>query len=208
MNEKSHKPVIGLLGGIGSGKSTVAKLFASLGCAVIDADVLAKNALMQPPVLAAVREKFGAEIFASDGLLNRAALAKLVFSDPARLAYLESLTHPLVHQERARLRKKAQEDPTIVAVVEDCPLLLEKQLDGDIDVLVFVEASPEVRLARVSARRGWTSDQLKSREKMQLGLDIKAKRAQYVIENNATEAHCLANVRRVLSQILETQPRR
>ena len=207
MNPTPHKPVIGLLGGIGSGKSTVSKLFASLGCAVIDADELARGAMKLPEVLAAVRAQFGAAVFKPDGTLDRPALAALVFSDPAKLATLESLTHPRVHDERARLRAIHQADPAVVAIVEDCPLLLEKKLEGDVDVLVYIEASPEVRLKRVSEKRGWTHDQLKEREKRQLGLDIKANRAQYVVENNATEAHCLTNVRRVLSQILEAQPR-
>ena len=90
-----------------------------------------------------------------------------------------------------------------MAIVEDAPLLMEKLLDAQCDVIVFVSASPETRLRRVAAGRGWSAEELAKREKRQLPLDIKAKRADHVVDNNAGEAECFEHVRRVLSQILD-----
>ena len=203
--EKSakSKPVIGLLGGIGSGKSTVARAFASLGCGVIDADELGKMVLKQKFVLQHLQEWWGPGVIGPDGLLNRAVVSQIVFKDKTQLSRLENLVHPRVDEARLAFHEKYQKDPNIKAIVEDSPLLLEKGMEFRCDVLVFVDAKLATRLTRVKANRGWSADELAKREKHQIGLDIKAKRADYVVDNNGGEAECLSSVRHVLSQILQ-----
>ncbi len=198
-----YKPVIGLLGGIGSGKSKVAGMFASLGCGVIDADDLARQALQEPEVRRQVVAWWGPRILESSGAVDRKAVSGIVFSDAQELRRLEDLTHPRINQSRGLLRAAFEADPAIVAVIDDTPLLLEKGLDSACDCLVLVEASKATRISRLAAGRGWSEEELARREKNQLGLDIKAQCADYVISNDDGEADTLRQVRRVLSQILQ-----
>jgi len=198
-----RKPIIGVIGGIGSGKSTISRQFASLGCAVIDADVLAREALDKQATITQLLQWWGPTVRGEDGKINRAAVAKIVFEQPAELRRLEQLLHPQVNAERARLRLEHRNNPAILAVIEDCPLLLEKKLEGDCDAIVFVEASDETRRNRVKTSRGWTAADLEAREKNQIALDTKARRADYVIQNDGSEAESFAHVRQVLSQILQ-----
>lgn len=202
-----RKPIIGLVGGIGSGKSLVARQLASLGCGVIDADQLARAALEQDPATRAkLVQWWGPKALKPDGQVDRAAVGRIVFDQPLQRRRLEDLLHPLVHAGRRRLRAQFQSDPTIVAIVEDTPLLMEKGLDRECDVIIFVSAPTPQRLQRLALSRGWTAEELARREKTQLPLDIKARRADYVIENSAGEDECLRHVRRVLSQILQDHP--
>jgi len=200
------KPVIGLLGAPGSGKSSVAGDFASLGCGVIDADKIARAVLDEPEVASALRAWWGERVFAEDGRVNRAAVGEVVFDDATQLRRLESVVHPRVAAERDRRRGAYLADPAVVAVVEDVPLLLEKGLEGVCDVLVYVEAPRAVRLARLSATRGWDAAELDRREKNQWPLDSKRERAEYVIDNAAGEADRADQCRRVLDQILQDKP--
>jgi dephospho-CoA kinase len=197
----TRKPVIGILGGIGSGKSRVAREFAAQGCAVINADRLSHDVINQPQVQSQLRAWWGDGVIAPDGSTNRRAVGKIVFADAEQLRRLEELLHPRIADERRRLREQYQRDPAVVAIVEDTPLLLEKNLEGDVDVLVFVDASWETRARRVRETRGWSEADLERRQKSQWPLDIKRARADYVIDNNTGEAEIVSHVRRVLSQI-------
>lgn len=197
----SHKPVIGLLGAPGAGKSAAAHHFATLGCAVIDADILAKEALEEPEVRERIVEWWGPGMLNGQGRVDRKRLADVVFNDDSALKRLESLTHPRVHAKRAELRQKYEADPAVKAIVEDCPLLLETELDQEMDVLVFVDAPPAVRQQRLRASRGWSAGEIDRREKNQLPLDTKRARADYVVNNGASERICIEEVTRVLSLI-------
>jgi dephospho-CoA kinase len=198
-----RKPVIGLMGAPGSGKSLCARQFAKLGCAVIDADQIAKDALDEPDVRGRLQQWWGPAIIGPDGQVDRSAVGQIVFQDPAQLDRLESLIHPLVHRRREQLHQLHQADPSVRAIVEDCPLLLEKQLQSACDVLVYVDAPRELRLQRLREQRGWSEQELTQRENHQLPLDIKRQRADYVLDNSAGEAYCYQQARRVLSQILQ-----
>ena len=200
----ARKPVIGIVGGIGSGKSFVARQFEKLGCGVIDADKLARQALADPVVRDTIVQWWGPGMLDAQGAIDRKAVGAKVFDDAAALERLEGLIHPRVHEGRARCRAELERDASIVAIVEDTPLLMEKGLDGACDVIVYVEASRENRLRRVS-QRGWDESELARREKKQCALDRKAARADYVVNNDADEPQCLVQVRRVLSQILHTK---
>ena len=197
-----QKKIIGLVGGIGSGKSAVARIFASLGCGLIDADRLSHQALDDPEVRRKIVEWWGPSVVDKNGSVDRKAVGERVFADPDALRRLEELIHPRVLRERLVLFEKYRADPGVIAIVDDTPLLMEKGLDRDCDAIVFVDATVENRIHRVAATRGWTMDELARRQEKQMPLDIKRKRADYVVDNNASGADCEVHVRRVLSQIL------
>lgn len=198
MPHAASTPVIGLLGAPGSGKSHVARALAKLGGAVIDADALARQALDEPEVRGTLTGWWGREVLLPDGSVDRAAVGQRVFDSPAELARLESLIHPRVNARRAELRDLYRQDPAVTAIVEDCPLLLERELEADCDVLVYVDAPEPVRLERVARTRGWTAQELQRREKNQLPLDIKRQRADYVVDNGSDNTDLLPQAQRLL----------
>jgi len=202
MSAVPRKPVIGLLGGIGSGKSLVARQFEELGCGVVDADQLAREAYGDPAVIEQIVQWWGKAVIKENGEIDRGKIAGIVFENEEEKRRLEGLIHPKVLEARAGLSVQFQADAAVVAIVEDCPLLLEVGLDKACDVLIFVDSPRDQRLARVAGTRGWDEEELARREKNQMGLDKKADRADYVLKNDAGEAECFAHVRRVLSQIL------
>lgn len=197
------KPVIGLVGGIGCGKSLVARQLAGLGCAVIDSDALAHAAIQRPEVRSQLVEWWGPEVLNPDGTVNRKAVASRVFDNPEELKRLEKLIHPLVHEARRRLHGSYATDPKVLAIVEDSPLLIESQIDRECDAVIFVDASWANRLQRLAQSRGWSERELSLREKNQAPLDKKLKAADYMVDNNAGEDECLLQVRRVFSKILQ-----
>ncbi|MEM9418562.1 MAG: dephospho-CoA kinase [Planctomycetota bacterium] len=198
----TDKPVIGLLGGPGSGKSHIAKLLAHEGAAVIDADAIAREVLDRPEVKGTLVGWWGASVLKEDGGVDRSAIGAKVFDDPCELARLESLVHPLVHARRSELRSLYRGDTDVVAIIEDCPLLLERELEGDCDVLVYIDAPLEVRQERVARTRGWSAEELERREKNQMPLDIKRARADYVLSNDADPSVVQTQVRRLLDWAL------
>ncbi|MBI3272587.1 MAG: dephospho-CoA kinase, partial [Planctomycetes bacterium] len=155
--------VLGLLGGVASGKSTVAGLFEALGAERIDADALAHVALAVPRLRDRIRDTFGSQVLGADGAVDRKRLGALVFADGSRLRALEEILHPFVGDGiRKRLATLARRRrPT--AVVLDIPKLLEAGLDELCDALIFVAATRRVRAERAAAR-GWTAEDLKVRE--------------------------------------------
>jgi dephospho-CoA kinase len=196
------RPTIGLMGGPGSGKSLVARQMAAMGCVVIDSDALAKEMLEEEDIKQQIALWWGGGVLRPDGQVDRSKVARIVFADPSELKRLEALIHPRVHARREVLKHQALVDPETKAIVEDCPLLLESGIDSQCDALVLVEASFQTRLKRVQKTRGWGAQELGLRDKSQTPLDIKQQRADYVISNDADEAHCLEQTRRVLSQII------
>jgi dephospho-CoA kinase len=203
------KPILGIVGGIGSGKSFVAKLFGELGCLVIDSDAQVRDAYRNPAVVETLRQWWGDDVANLDGSVNRSAVAQRVFTQPADKLRLEQLIHPMVHEARARQMEAAAVDSQVSAYVWDTPLLLEAGLAGQCDAIVFVDAPFEQRLARVRARSDWDEVELARREKSQLALDSKRALSDYVITNTAEAkdadsalADLREQVRRVLSQIL------
>jgi dephospho-CoA kinase len=199
----ANKPIIGIIGGIGSGKSFVANLFGQLGCLVLNSDDQVSVAYQLPEVQATLRSWFGPSIFDSDGKLNRKSLAAIVFRDPAQLRRLEGLLHPLVGQLRDRAMAAHAHDPQVLAYIWDTPLLLEADLARHCDAIVFVDAPPEIRLRRVQSTRHWSEREWLEREKSQLPLDNKRKIAKYIIRNAAdADDEVRSQVREVFSRIL------
>lgn len=199
---QQSKAVIGVTGGIGSGKTLVAGQLAELGCVVIDADALAADALEHRRVRHQLVDWWGPGVIDEHGGIKRRVVARIVFDDPEQLRRLESLIHPHVYRARQQLYRRYQDDSQCRAIVEDCPLLLEVGLDKQCDAVIFVAASREVRLRRLAASRGWAEQDLARREKNQLPLDTKAKRADYVVVNDADEAETRSQVSNIFSQIM------
>lgn len=182
--------ILGVLGGIASGKSAVAQLLAGTDGVVISADALAREVLDSPAVLERIRARFGPASIGADGRADREALARAIFDPaggPALRAELESWTHPLV-RDRIRERLSAAQAARVPRVVLDVPLLLENDAQHGLarlcDVLVFVEVRDDERERRARRDRGWPSGEVARREAAQLPLSEKKKRAHHVIENN------------------------
>ena len=198
-----HKPIIGIAGGIGSGKSFVAGLFGELGCLVISSDEQVRDAYRDPRVLATLRQWWGDEALTPAGEVNKRVVAQRIFASPAERQRLERLLHPMVNEARERVMASGWRDPAVVAFVWDTPLLFETGLHEKCDTVVFIEAPQSVRLARVQATRGWDAGELGRRENSQMPLDTKRKLSEYVVENTADADVVRGQVRAVLSRILE-----
>ena len=196
------KPIIGISGGVGSGKSFVARLFGELGCVVTDSDAQVRAAYQLPEVRESLRRWWGDGAFLADGQINRSFIARRVFSDPAERARLEGLLHPLVARMRDEQMLAHAADAQAVAYVWDTPLLFETGLYQQCDALVFVDAPADVRLARVRQGRGWDAAELGRRENLQWPLDTKRKMSDDVVTNTAEADAVRDQVRLVLSRIL------
>jgi dephospho-CoA kinase len=196
------RPVIGISGGIGSGKSFVARLMGKMGCAVIDSDAQVTAAYRDPSVRETIRSWWGGEVFLPGGEINRPAIARKVFGDEAERRRLEGLIHPWVAEARRREMDAAARDPQVVAYVWDTPLLFEAGLSDQCDALVFVDAPLEQRVERVRQTRGWDETELLRREKSQWPLDKKRRISDYVLTNTADADYARGQVREVLSRIL------
>ena len=189
--------LVGLTGGIGSGKSTVSRLLAERGAVVVDADLLARE-VVQPgtPGLAAVVETFGPEVLQSDGRLDRQALGDRVFADPAALARLNGIVHPLIAEQTAERLDAAREAGGQV-VVHDVALLVENGLAGNYDVVVVVATEPATQLDLLVALRGMAPENAQQRISAQAALDDKLAVATHVIRNDGPLDELVSQVDRL-----------
>jgi len=196
------KPIVGIAGGIGSGKSFVARLLGEMACKIISADDLVKLAYNQEPVRETVRQWWGEAVFKPDGSVNRGAIAQKIFVDPAERRRLENLLHPLVAAMRRQVMQESAGDPQVVAFVWDTPLLFESGANDQCDAVIFVDAPPDLRKDRVARDRGWDEQELARRENLQWPLDRKRKISDYIIQSTADSGVARSQVRDVLSRIL------
>jgi dephospho-CoA kinase len=196
--------VIGVVGGIGSGKSHVARLLAGPDGEVVDADALAHEALEQPETVARVREHFGDEAVGADGRPDRAVLGRRVFDDPRARELLEGWIHPAV-RVRISQRLAAAHERGAPRVVLDVPLLFENDAQHGLarlcDVLVFVDADEAERERRTMQGRGWPEGELARREATQMPLEEKRARSHYVIPNHGDLDQLEAAAQRLLDEI-------
>ncbi|CAL9419107.1 Dephospho-CoA kinase [Streptomyces sp. enrichment culture] len=173
---------VGLTGGIGAGKSEVSRLLVECGAVLIDADRIAREVVAPgTPGLAAVVEAFGEEILADDGGLDRPRLGSIVFADPAKLATLNSIVHPLVGVRSRELEEAAAED---AVVVHDVPLLTENGLAPLYDLVIVVDAAPETQLDRLVRLRGMTEEGARARMAAQASREQRRAIADIVIDND------------------------
>ncbi len=192
--------VVGLTGGIATGKSTVARLFQECGAAVIDADVLARQAV-EPgkPAWRDIVRTFGKGILNSDRTINRRALGAIVFRAPAKLRQLNAIVHPRVARAQARLvREIARKDPDAV-IIYDVPLLFEAAAHRRMDKIVVVTADRKTQIARLQRRNHLTRAEALRRIRSQMPLGKKVNQADYVLDGSLP----IAQLRREVARIFE-----
>ncbi len=197
------KPVIGILGGIGSGKSSVAAVFGRLGCAIIDADKMALEMLVDEDVGMQITDVFGPNVILPKGEIDRKKLADRVFSNPELLKTLNGIIHPRVLKQTETLLARYLADEAIPAIALDVPLLMETGWHTRCDVLVFVESDLAVRETRVRQKGRFDADQIKKRENFQISLDKKREIAQYIVKNNSDLSDLAEQVARIYSAVLK-----
>lgn len=198
---------VGLTGNIASGKSTVARVWAGLGARVIDADQLARRAVLPgTPGLDAIVREWGPEVLDAAGTLDRAALREIVFRDEAARQRLESIVHPAVAALREEEARAAAERglPLLVA---DVPLLFEVGMETEFDVIVLVDAPPETRLQRMMRDRGLAEDEARRMIGAQTPSALKRPRADIVIDNTGTLADLEARAAGVWADLLRRAER-
>lgn len=195
------KAIIGIIGGLGAGKSTVAQEFAKRQCAIIYADKINHEILAQPKIVAQLVDWWGDRILNAQEAIDRSALAEIVFNDQKELKKLTDLVHPMVLEKQNELIKAYNEDPTVKAIVLDVPLLAEMGWDKACDCLVFVDTDQSVRWQRLHENRKWSDKMIKNVEKLQIVLDKKEKLSEYRIKNNSDISDLPPQVDRILSLI-------
>nr|VDG63757.1 dephospho-CoA kinase [Streptococcus thermophilus] len=193
---------IGLTGGIGSGKSTVAAMLAETGIRVVDADKIARE-IMEPgsPVLDRVAAEFGADLIGADGVLDRAELARRAFKDKESTQRLNAITHPAIRAESNRQFEQAAANGEESAVY-DMPLLVELGLDKDMDITVVVDVDAEERVRRLVSSRGLDEDDARARIAQQIDDETRRDAADIVIDNNGDLSDLSAQVRELIAQLI------
>ncbi len=184
MGNIGEKSIIGILGGIGSGKSTVAAEFVKLGCKVIDADKIAHELLEKKAVREKIVGLFGQAILDSAGKIDHRKLAEVVFADADKLSSLNKTIHPLVMERAEVLIKQYNRQNQVKAIVLDMPLLAEVGWAGRCNKLIFVDCKRQLRLDRAK-KAGFDENQFKIRENFQISLDNKAGLADNIVDNNS-----------------------
>jgi dephospho-CoA kinase len=191
---------VGLTGGIGSGKSTVAAMFVARGATLVDADAIARE-LTEPgePALHSLVDEFGPEIIAADGTLRRAELARIAFSDPTATARLNAIMHPLIRAESQR-RLEAAEGAEVV--LYDMPLLVESKQDRIVDIVVVVDVPEEMQVDRAVNGRGLDEADVRRRMEVQATRTERLAMADYTIDNSGTLAATEQQVEQVWASMV------
>lgn len=194
------KPVIGLIGGIGAGKSTVGRALAARGGRLIDADALGHDALEQPDVRQFVLDRWGdrANVLKPDGRIDRRALGRIVFENSVDRCALQEAVYPYIRERAGAAIAAAQTDPAAGFAVLDAAVMLEAGWDGVCDRVVYVDAPRAVRLARVAERSGWTEADLTAREAAQWPEDRKKAAADRIIVNDGGQIELERKVEELL----------
>jgi dephospho-CoA kinase len=192
---------IGITGGIGTGKSTVAEILRELGLPIVDADQVARE-VVEPgsPGLQSVVDAFGVEVLNQDKSLDRQAMAKIVFQNSQKLEILERILHPLIQTRVAIYKEKFRSNGASFAFY-DIPLLFEKNLRKQFDLVIVVNAPREQILERLQKRNRWSPQEIEDRIRAQIPLDQKVAAADYIIQNDGDLAHLRDQVTKVIKQI-------
>jgi len=198
-----RKPIIGILGGVGSGKSTVADEFAKLGCKVIDADKIAHELLDKKNVQDKIAALFGKNILDSSGKIDRKKLADIVFADADKLSSLNKIVHPFVLGRAEELIRRYNRQNQVKAIVLDMPLLVEVGWAKRCDKLIFVDCGRQLRIDRAKKMGIFGKNQLKIRENFQISLDNKANIADNMIDNNSDLSGLAKQVTDIFSYIVD-----
>ena len=192
--------IIGILGGVASGKSLVADQFRRLGAEVLNADQIGHEVLREPEVIEQLRTRWGAGVIDQHGQINRRAVAKIVFAPPpdgpTQLAFLEQITHPRIGARLAAKLKELSQRNDLTAVVLDAPVMLKAGWDKFCDRIVFVDAPVKLRHER-ACNRGWMEADFAAREDAQETLDKKRKAADVVIDNTSSPEKTFSRVQEI-----------
>ena len=195
--------LVGLTGGIASGKSAVSRQLAELGCRLIDADVLAREVVAPgEPAWRAIVEEFGPAVVRPDGQVDRKRLGALVFADPARRKALEAITHPAILARRQAILDAWAAEGFDGLVVLDIPLLIEISAAAHVDRVVLVYVEPEVQLKRLMGRDGFDRAEAERRVASQMPLAEKVRHAHFVVDSSGAHEETAAQVRAVHAALL------
>ncbi len=199
--------LIGLTGGVATGKSTVAKMFKVCGAVVIDADELARQ-VVQPgkPAWRDIIRQFGKSVLNPDRTINRHALGAIVFRHPTKRRTLERIIHPRVAREQKRLTREACRKNPNAVVIYDVPLLFEAGIDKRVDKTVVVTADRETQIARLKKRNGLTRAEALRRIKSQMPLAMKRRRADYLFNGKENQLLLREHVRECYKQLTSGVP--
>ena len=198
--------ILGLTGGIGSGKSIVALMFAQLGADVIDADQLARE-VVEPgqPALEEIAATFGRDLLSPDGRLNRGKLAGIVFADGAARAKLNAITHPRIRERMDAEVETRGSGPGVLIL--DIPLLYENARAGSVEKVIVVWVDPQTQLRRLNERDGLTVEAARQRVAAQMPLDAKRARADHVIDNSGSRENTRRQVEAIYRLYAPAAPR-
>lgn len=193
--------IIGLTGGIGSGKSTVARSLQEHGFPIVDADLIARE-IVEPgqPALAELAKEFGADILNADGSLDRGLLASRAFTNKDTTQRLNDITHPRINQRTQELFDEARENGA-EAVIYDMPLLIDKGLHKDMDATIVVHAAEHVRLERLTTKRGLDVDDVRRRINAQIDDETRKQHADILLDNNGTEEDLTKQIAQAVDKI-------
>ena len=206
MDKAGKKPIIGILGGIGSGKSTVSAEFVKLGCGLIDADKIAHELLEEKSVKEKIVNLFGNDILDSCEKINHKKLADIVFNDYQKLSMLNGIIHPLVLKKAEELIEEFNQQKQTKAIILDMPLLLEVGWEKHCNKLIFIDCDEKIRADRVK-KMGFNKNQLKIRENFQISLDKKASIADNTVVNNSGFSTLVKQVADIFSYIMDNSRR-
>ncbi len=201
VGRSKKKPLIGIVGGIASGKSRVAAEFERLGCALIDADAIAHALLEEPSVRDAIVRRFGPVILGASGEIDRRTLAQRVFTEAQDLAALNGIIHPRVLQRIEELIAQYEHSDKAQAIVLDMPLLIEVGWADRCNRIVFVDSRFELRAQRARQKGLLTEGEIKIRENFQISLDSKRKLADNTIDNNSDFLTLVRQIQDIFSDI-------
>jgi len=206
--EKTGYLKIGLTGGIGSGKSTVARRFAELGASVYSADEIARRAL-EPgePCYQSVIDAFGASILSADGRIDRKALAAIVFSDEQKRKQLNEIIHPFVIEQLFSRAKNELSGHEHSIAIFDIPLLFESRLDAQMDRTVVVACDEQERVRRIVERDRVSSEHALARIRAQMPEEERRQRANYVLENNGSLDDLIRQIDALYNLLKAEEPR-
>jgi dephospho-CoA kinase len=193
------KLVVGLIGGMGSGKSLAAAEFAKYGARVISGDKFGHEALRQPDIKESVARRWGSEILDSTGEVDRRKLGTIVFTEERERKALEGLVFPWIERRIGEEIARAKADPSVSLVVLDAAIMLEAGWAGACDRLVYVDAPREQRLQRLAEERGWSDQEVDKREKSQWPLTEKLKRADWTLDNSGSPEKLARQVQELLT---------
>lgn len=192
-----HHPILGLVGGVGCGKSFVAGLFAELGAAVLAGDPLGHEALRQPEIIQQLVARWGQDILNAQGEIDRAKVGAIVFQQPAERKFLEQLSHPWIRAKLQSELNRLHADPAVPLIIMDAAVMLESGWSHVCDKLAFIDVPFTVRAERAAKQRGWPAEELARREANQWPLEQKRAKADFIIDNGGTADQTRAQVRQV-----------